>query len=84
MKIKTPENMVTVSLIIPRADELNNKAEEVNDRLMKMCGDRNIPYIDHSNVIIPNIHLNEYKLHLNKQGVITLAESFSNFILDFV
>ena len=39
----TDSNDVTISFIAPRYDNLNNKANEVNNRLWNMCNDRNIP-----------------------------------------
>ena len=35
--LKSTNNTVTISLIVPRNDELNNKAHEVNNRLVNMC-----------------------------------------------
>ena len=35
--LKKDNNDITISLIAPRADNLNNKANEVNNRLVNMC-----------------------------------------------
>ena len=40
--LKNDDNTVTVSGIVPRLDDLNNKANEVNRRLVLMCKERNI------------------------------------------
>ena len=40
--LKSINNTVTISLILPRNGELNNKAHEVNNRLVNMCKERNI------------------------------------------
>ena len=40
--LKTIDNEITVSLIVPRANNLNNKAIEVYNRLINMCNERNI------------------------------------------
>ena len=66
LSLKSKDNKISVSLIVPRNDNLNNKASEVNCRLVHMCAERNIPYIDHTNSIQPENHLNESKLHFNR------------------
>ena len=55
----------TVSSIIPRNDQWKNKVPEVNDCLISMCRDKNIPFISHTNVINPKKNPNKSKLHLN-------------------
>ena len=40
--LKNDDNTVTVSGIVPRLDDLNNKANEVNFPLVLMCKERNI------------------------------------------
>ena len=40
--LKNDDNTVTVSGIVPSLDELNNKAKEVNHRVVLMCKERNI------------------------------------------
>ena len=47
ISLKKNENMIVVSGIVPRLDELNNKATEVNNRLELMCQQRGLPYISH-------------------------------------
>ena len=37
--LKSQDNKIPVSLIIPRNDNLNNKAREVNSRLIHMCAE---------------------------------------------
>ena len=39
---KNDENTVTVSDIVPKLDDLNNKIKEVGRRLVPMCKERNI------------------------------------------
>ena len=51
--LKTDTNTITISLIVPRYDNLNNKASEVNGRLVNMCKKSNISYIDHVDAISP-------------------------------
>ena len=49
--LKNYGNLVIVSGIVTRFDNLNNKATEVNKRLVLMCAERNIPFISHSEII---------------------------------
>ena len=70
LSLKSKDNKISVSLIVPRNDNLNNKASEVNCCLVHMCAERNIPYIDHTN----------RKLHFNRYGTIAFANSISKFL----
>ena len=83
MSLTNDGKSVVVSGIVPRSDDLNNKAKEVNSRLELMCGERNIHFISHSESIDPSIHLNESKLHLNLNGVKAFAGNFSEFLKKF-
>ena len=65
--------------IVPRLNQLNNKAAEVNDHLEFMCKQRGLPYISQHKNIDPNKHLNESNLHLNSYGIRVFVENFSNF-----
>ena len=76
ISLKKNGNMVAVPGIVPRLDELNNKAAEVNNRLKLMCKQRGLPYISRCETIDPNEHLNESNLHLNSYGV--FAENFTS------
>ena len=81
--MKNNGNSVIVSGIVPRVDNLNNKATEVNNRLVLTCTERNIPFISHSESIDSSKHLNESKLHSNFNGINVSAESFSVFLTKF-
>ena len=80
--LKSNNNTVTISLIVPRNDVLNNKAHEVNNRLVNMCKERNISYIDHSETILRDRHLNESNLHLNRYGTLEFAKNFSKYLCE--
>ena len=54
LSLKSDKNTISISLLTPRSNKLNNKAREVNNRLLNMCSDRNIAYIDHSSSIQQN------------------------------
>ena len=77
--LKNNGNSVIVSGIVPRFHNLNNKATEVNNRLVLMCAERNIPFISHSESIDSSKHRNESKLHMNFNGVKVYAENFLAF-----
>ena len=53
LSLKSQDNKISISLIVPKNENLNNKASEVNNRLIHMCAERNIPYINHANSIQP-------------------------------
>ena len=78
--LKKSENMMAVSGIVPKLDELNNKAVKVNNRLELMCKRRGLPYISHCETIDLDKHLNESNLHLNSYGISVFAENFSIFL----
>ena len=44
MSLKDIDNSVIVSGIVPRHDNLNNKATEVNNRLLLICKERKTPF----------------------------------------
>ena len=82
LSLKSDKNKIPISLLTPRSDKLNNKAGEVNNRLINMCSHRNIAYIDHSSSIQQN-HVNESKVHLNRYGTIAFANTFSKFLSEY-
>ena len=61
--IKNKNHDVTLSNIITGADHLKEKADEVNDYLSKICMERNIYLIDHSETLKTQ-HLTGSKLVL--------------------
>ena len=68
-KSRLSENWkVTISGIIRRNNQWNNKAEQVNNHLKEMCSSVNMEYIDHFKNFNPRRHLNNSKLHLNEKG----------------
>ena len=81
LTLKSEDNKISISLIVPRSDNLNNKANEVNSHLIHMRAERNIPYIDHTNSVQPENYLNESKLHFNRYGTMAFANSISKLSL---
>ena len=65
MFLKFDGNSKIVSGIVPRFDNLNNQVTEVNNHLALMCGQRDIPFISHSETIDSSKHFNESKFYLN-------------------
>ena len=80
ISLKKNGNMIAVSGIVPRLDELNKMAAEVNNCQELMCKQRDLPYISHHETIDLNKHLNESNLHLNSYGIRVFAENVSNFL----
>ena len=78
--LKNNNTNVAVSFIVPRNDALSGKVAEVNNRLRIMCNERNFAFIDHSEYIQPDLHLNGGKLHLNRYGDILFSKKMSTFI----
>ena len=76
---KSDSRIVSISGIVPRNDNFNIKATEVNKELSKMCDKEKLLFLSHSN-INPKIHLNKSKLHLNCNGYGKLGKNFVNFI----
>ena len=81
LSLKLETNTVMISLIFPRKDNLNNKAQKVNSRLINMCGERDILFINHTDTIDTERHLNESKVHLNKSGTIEFVKNVCEFLL---
>ena len=77
--LKNDDN-TELSGFVPRLDNLDNKANEVNRHQVLMCKERNISFFSHDESIDPSKHLNESKLHLNSNGIKILAENFSRFL----
>ena len=57
---------------------LNSKFSQLNSRLIHMCTEQN-RYIEHTNSIQPENHLNESKVHFNKYGAMVFAKNISRF-----
>ena len=63
----------------PRFDKINNKANEVNNRLVLMCGNSDIHFFSHSESINPSKDLSESELNRNFNGVKFLQKIFQCF-----
>ena len=79
LSLKSDKNKISVSLLTPRSNKLNNRAGEVNSLLINMCSHRNIAYMDHFSSIQQN-QINERKVHLNRYETIVFANTLSKFL----
>ena len=65
--LKNDSHDVSISSIVVRNDKFKEKAAQVNENLERLCAERNIYFINHAKIILPQ-HLNKSKLHLNRKG----------------
>ena len=79
--LKNDDNTLTVPGIVPRLDDLDNKANEVNRRLILTCEETNISFLSHDESIDPCKHLNKSKVHSNSNGVKIFAENVCRFLV---
>ena len=77
--VRQNEIKVSISGLIQRNDDLNEKVLLVNDILVKSCESIDIPFINHKN-IRPDIHLNASKVHLNKKGNSILIANLRKYL----
>ena len=71
ISLKSNENLVTTSGIVPRLEELKN-----NDHLVQLCMERNISFLSHPKNIDPSKLLNESKMHWNNYGIKVFKENY--------
>ena len=80
--IRTNTCTASISGVVRRNDNFNNKALDVNDELAKMCREAKLDFITHKNVN-PRADLNKSRLHLNRNGSDKIGKNFVNFILKY-
>ena len=80
--LKSEDNEVVVSGIVPRGDSCKEKAEAVNKVLKDTCTKENMHFICHSNINVKQ-HFNRSNLHLNDNGISVLVRSFKKFLNNF-
>ena len=75
-----PSTKLAISEIIARRDqtEMDNKVGQTSTLLAKICSDNGWDLMKHHN--IKKKHLNQYGVHLNKNGTAILAQNFKKFI----
>ena len=59
---------------------MEGKVTEVNNCVISMCRDENVPFINHTNVIDPKKNLNNSKLHLNTKYSIKIRHNFVKYL----
>ena len=80
--LKSEDNEVVVSGIVPRGDYYKEKAEAVSKVLKDACTKENMHFICHSSINVKR-HLNRSNLHLNDNGILPLVRNFKNFLNNF-
>ena len=83
MSLKSDSTNVAISNITVRTDKHKNKVRQTNKHLKTLCMERNIELINHDSTITEK-HLNESRLHLNKQGTAILSNNFTEAISNSV
>lgn len=73
--VETNNNNILRSGLLPRADNLTNKAEEGSESL-KMCNNSSLQFINHYLSIKPNQHTTRSKLYRNRNGKVDFLKEF--------
>lgn len=73
--IRTNIRTVSILEIVQRKDNFNNRVQDVNNELSKMCREVKLDYITHKN-INPNVDLNKSKLNLNRNGSDKIGKNY--------
>ena len=74
--------MIKILSLTPRFDDLDNKVNEVNNCLVKMCNERNIPFISHSLVVRRDAFLSKNGLYLKRYWEVAFAKNVTTFLLE--
>ena len=78
-EVKASKLDVSISSIIPRNDNWNNKVMEVNSYLKDLCKSNDVPFISNT-TINPKKHLNDSRLHLNSKDSNKLRDNFVRYL----
>ena len=78
-EVKTSKLDASISSIIPRNDNWNNKVMEVNSYLKDLFESNDIPFISNT-TINPKKHLNNSRLHLNPKRSNKLRDNFVRYL----
>ena len=78
-EVKASKRDVSISSIILRNDNWNNKVMEVNSYLKDLCESNDIPFINNT-TINPKKHLNNSRLHLNPKGSNKLRDNLIRYL----
>ena len=80
-EVKASKLDVSISSIIPRNHNWNNKVMKVNSYLKDLCESNDIPFIRNTTTN-PKKHLNNSRLHLNPKGSNKLRDNFVRYFKD--
>ena len=80
VKKLSPNTKVAFSSVVTRKDkkDISKTVQGTNSRLKKYCSQKNIDFIQNSNIM--EEHLGIKKLHLNKKGNSLLAKNFLKYL----
>ena len=78
-EVKASKLDVSISSIISRIENWNNKVMEVNSYLEDLCESNDIPFISNT-TINPGKHLDNSRLHLNPKGSNKLCDNFVRYL----
>ena len=78
-EVKASKLDVSISSIIPRNDNWNNKVMEVNSYLKDLCESIDIIFISNTTINLKK-HLNNSRLHLNPKGSNKLRDNFVRYL----
>ena len=83
VKTSSPNTKLVFSSVILCKDkkDISNKVGETNQRFKNYCKQKNIYFVNNSNII--EEHLGSNKLHLYKRGNSVLAKNILKFLRDF-
>ena len=82
MSVSSSNITTAISGLVPRGDRWRQKGLKVNSLLQTRCNERNIGFIDNSNINAKS-HLNGSKLHLNNNGCKLFTKNFSKFLTKY-
>ena len=81
VKNSSPNTKLVFSSVILQKDKKDiSKKVETNQRLKNFCKQKNIDFVDNSNIM--EEHLGSKNLHLNKRGNSILAKNLLTFLRD--
>ena len=80
LSLKSETNTVTMSLIAPQKNNLNNKQQVVNSRLIHMLSERDMTFDYHTDSNDYERHLNGSKVHLNESETTEFAKNVCEFL----
>ena len=78
----SPNTKLVFLSVILRKDkkDISKKVGEINQRLKNYCKQRNIDFVDNSNIV--EEHLGSKKLHLNQRSNSLLAKNILSYLRD--